>query len=256
MRQERTFLPAGARYRQTAANGRRHRRRNSAVVQLGGVGGSVGRRLWFCTPWRAGCGQARHPGQGLVVERLQWHCTAVACSVCRDDVAVGRAKAPVHAWRDRILYSQGLLCVHQAPRWQELQCDATLWLQRASCVGLERAIVNYAQRCVRSSNMQAVQVVRLADPTHGALQLATLPVPTQLSDGQILIRVTATSINFADVLQAQGLYQERPALPFIPCSECSGTVVAVGHKVEAVKPGDKVPPPHRSHLCCHTLLPC
>lgn len=90
--------------------------------------------------------------------------------------------------------------------------------------------------------MQAVQVERLADPTvpDGALKLTTLAVPKLNSSESVLISVTATSFNFADVLQAQGLYQERPPLPFIPCSECSGTVLAVGQDVTHVSPGDKV----------------
>lgn len=102
---------------------------------------------------------------------------------------------------------------------------------------------------IHNLNMRAVQVVRLADPKD-ALQLTTLPTPTQLSEDQVLINVHAASINFADVLQAQGLYQERPPLPFVPCSECSGTVVAVGKAVASVKRGDKVQPAkHARHRC-------
>lgn len=38
----------------------------------------------------------------------------------------------------------------------------------------------------------------------------------------------------------QGLYQEKPQLPFVPGSECSGVVVEVGRDVRTVKVGDKV----------------
>ena len=38
----------------------------------------------------------------------------------------------------------------------------------------------------------------------------------------------------------QGLYQEKPKLPFVPGSECSGTVVECGRDVRTLKVGDKV----------------
>ena len=39
---------------------------------------------------------------------------------------------------------------------------------------------------------------------------------------------------------AQGQYQDKPKLPFIPGSEVSGTVIEVGSKVKSHKVGDKV----------------
>lgn len=52
--------------------------------------------------------------------------------------------------------------------------------------------------------MQAIQVVKLADPTvpDGALKAVEVPIPTPAKD-QVVVEVTAASINFADVLQAQ-----------------------------------------------------
>jgi NADPH:quinone reductase-like Zn-dependent oxidoreductase len=38
----------------------------------------------------------------------------------------------------------------------------------------------------------------------------------------------------------QGQYQVKPKLPFVPGSECSGTVIEVGRDVRTVKVGDKV----------------
>lgn len=46
--------------------------------------------------------------------------------------------------------------------------------------------------------------------------------------GQALIEVAAAGLNFADLLMAQGKYQERPALPFIPGMELAGHVRALG----------------------------
>ena len=41
-------------------------------------------------------------------------------------------------------------------------------------------------------------------------------------------------------MHAQGLYQDKPRLPFIPGSEVSGIVTEVGQKVKALKLGDHV----------------
>lgn len=41
-------------------------------------------------------------------------------------------------------------------------------------------------------------------------------------------------------LTKQGLYQEKPKLPFVPGGELSGTVLEVGEGVSHVRPGDRV----------------
>ena len=61
-----------------------------------------------------------------------------------------------------------------------------------------------------------------------------------LGQGLVLIDVQAAALNFPDVLMLRGLYQERPPLPFIPGSELSGIVRAVGEGVVRFKPGDRV----------------
>jgi NADPH:quinone reductase len=38
----------------------------------------------------------------------------------------------------------------------------------------------------------------------------------------------------------QGLYQDKPPLPFIPGSEVSGVITEVGPKVKSFKVGDRV----------------
>lgn len=58
--------------------------------------------------------------------------------------------------------------------------------------------------------------------------------------GQVRIAVKAAGVSFVDVLVAQGRYQAKPALPFIPGSECAGIVEAVGERVEGLRVGDKV----------------
>ena len=58
--------------------------------------------------------------------------------------------------------------------------------------------------------------------------------------GQVVIDVTASALNFPDLLMTQGLYQEKPPLPFVVGTELSGTVTAVGEGVKHLKVGDAV----------------
>ena len=57
---------------------------------------------------------------------------------------------------------------------------------------------------------------------------------------QVKIAVHACGINFADTLIIQGLYQEKPALPFSPGLEVSGTVLEVGDAVSGLRIGERV----------------
>lgn len=61
-----------------------------------------------------------------------------------------------------------------------------------------------------------------------------------LSGDTVLIRTAAIGMNFADGLLVKGLYQMKPATPFVPGMEAAGTVVAVGPDVTSVGPGDRV----------------
>jgi NADPH:quinone reductase len=72
-----------------------------------------------------------------------------------------------------------------------------------------------------------------------ALRWTEQPTPTPRA-GEVLIAVHAASLNFPDLLTVQNKYQIKPPLPFVPGSEFSGTVQAVGDSVRHVKPGDAV----------------
>ena len=50
----------------------------------------------------------------------------------------------------------------------------------------------------------------------------------QAGPGEVLVDVKAAALNFPDLLMIQGLYQERPPLPFVVGTEMSGVVAAVG----------------------------
>ena len=90
--------------------------------------------------------------------------------------------------------------------------------------------------------MKALVCRALGDPTRpasegGALAWEDAPSSTSLSrsvpPGGLRVRVAAAALNFADLLMVRGLYQEKPALPFVPGGEFAGEVVEVGADVAA-----------------------
>jgi len=74
---------------------------------------------------------------------------------------------------------------------------------------------------------------RINDLGHPAekLEREDLASP-QPEAGQIHVAVEATTINFADILLCQGIYQDRPGIPFTPGLETSGRVLAHGEGVD------------------------
>jgi NADPH2:quinone reductase len=72
-----------------------------------------------------------------------------------------------------------------------------------------------------------------------ALRWTERPTP-QPRAGEVLIAVHAASLNFPDLLTVQYKYQVKPPLPFVPGSEFSGVVQAVGEGVRHVRAGDAV----------------
>lgn len=71
------------------------------------------------------------------------------------------------------------------------------------------------------------------------LTLEELPDP-KVSSRSVLVTVRAAGLNFPDSLIVEGKYQFKPPFPFSPGGEVAGVVEAVGDKVSAVKPGDRV----------------
>jgi putative PIG3 family NAD(P)H quinone oxidoreductase len=63
------------------------------------------------------------------------------------------------------------------------------------------------------------------------------PVP---GPDEVVINVTASGVNRADLLQRQGLYPPPPGAPPYPGLECSGHIAAVGQGVSGWRPGDQV----------------
>lgn len=71
------------------------------------------------------------------------------------------------------------------------------------------------------------------------LGLGALPVP-QVGPRDILIAPEAASLNFPDLLVAEGMYQRRPPLPFFIGRDMVGRVLDHGAEVTGFKKGDRV----------------
>nr|WP_242679637.1 NADPH:quinone oxidoreductase family protein [Paracoccus nototheniae] len=69
--------------------------------------------------------------------------------------------------------------------------------------------------------IRAAQILALGQEP----DVVTIPAPVT-GPGQVLLRMSAAALNFADLLQAQGQYQERIDPPFVPGLEGAGTVIA------------------------------
>lgn len=68
---------------------------------------------------------------------------------------------------------------------------------------------------------------------------ADVPDPV-VGAGEVLVRVRATAVNRADILQRKGFYPSPPGASTILGLECSGTVEALGDGVESWSVGDEV----------------
>lgn len=71
------------------------------------------------------------------------------------------------------------------------------------------------------------------------LHLVERPDPTP-GPYEVVVRVTATSLNYRDLLMVRGFYNPKQPLPLIPVSDGVGVVTAVGPGVTRVAVGDRV----------------
>ncbi|MED7928734.1 NAD(P)H-quinone oxidoreductase [Nonomuraea sp. LP-02] len=85
--------------------------------------------------------------------------------------------------------------------------------------------------------MRAIEITRPGGPE--VLEWREVPDP-EVGRGDVLIDVTASALNRADVLQRSGHYDPPPGAPPYPGLEVSGVVAEVGADVEQFKPGDEV----------------
>jgi NADPH2:quinone reductase len=86
-------------------------------------------------------------------------------------------------------------------------------------------------------NMNAWLVEAFGEPNTMKLGEAAPKPPVA---GQLRIRHHAAGLNFFDLLQVRGQYQNKPPFPFTPGAEVAGIVDEVGEGVTHFKPGDRV----------------
>jgi len=86
-----------------------------------------------------------------------------------------------------------------------------------------------------AERMQAVQAMRAGGPE--VLEPVELDRPTP-GDGELLVEVAATGVNFVDVYRRDGTYDVP--FPHVPGTEFAGRVTAVGAGVDGFRIGDRV----------------
>ena len=88
------------------------------------------------------------------------------------------------------------------------------------------------------ATMRALQQTSLNGPQDMRL-ITDAPVPAP-GRGEVLIRVAAAGINYADVSKAYGTFLDGPRPPYVAGFEAVGEVVAVGEEVTGPCPGAHV----------------
>lgn len=88
------------------------------------------------------------------------------------------------------------------------------------------------------ATMRALQQTSLNGPQDMRLITdASVPSP---GPGEVLIRVTAAGVNFADISKSHGTFGDGPRPPYLAGFEAAGEVVAVGEAVTSPQPGTRV----------------
>jgi NADPH2:quinone reductase len=88
------------------------------------------------------------------------------------------------------------------------------------------------------ATMCALQQTSLNGPQDMRL-ITDAPVPSP-GQGEVLIRVTAAGVNFADISKAHGTFLDGPRPPYLAGFEAAGEVVAAGEAVAGPQPGARV----------------
>ncbi len=88
--------------------------------------------------------------------------------------------------------------------------------------------------------MKQVQFARFGGPE--VLEVIEKPTPAP-GEGEVLVRVRAIGVNFAETLMRQDKYAVTPELPAIPGVEVAGTIERLGARVEGLAVGARVAVP-------------
>lgn len=85
--------------------------------------------------------------------------------------------------------------------------------------------------------MRSIVVTQYGGPE--TLSLVEVPIP-EPGAGEVLVRVVAAGVNYADIMQRTGLYPGGPKPPFGAGFEAAGVIEKIGATVSGWKPGDEV----------------
>ena len=87
--------------------------------------------------------------------------------------------------------------------------------------------------------MKAIQLTATGNPLE-TLKFVELPDPTTPENGEVIIRMEYSPINFSDLMVAKGIYFIQPQLPAVIGGEGVGVISEVGPDVTHLKKGDRV----------------
>jgi NADPH2:quinone reductase len=86
-------------------------------------------------------------------------------------------------------------------------------------------------------DMRAWLLSRTGGPD--VLRLTDMPTPSP-GVGQLLVRVEAIGINYAEILSRKGLYGWAPKRPYVPGMEAVGIIEAIGPAVTGLEVGQRI----------------
>ena len=87
-------------------------------------------------------------------------------------------------------------------------------------------------------NMKSIFLTKHGAP-EAAFEIREVAIPTP-TENEVLIKVDAFGLNFADVMARKGLYDDCPPLPCVIGYEVVGRVESIGKNISEIKNGDRV----------------
>lgn len=85
--------------------------------------------------------------------------------------------------------------------------------------------------------MNAIPFLRTS--TAQELRVISWPKPKPKAD-EVLVKVHAFGLNFADIVARKGEYKDAPEFPFVPGYESAGVIEEIGDEVDGFSIGDRV----------------
>lgn len=121
-----------------------------------------------------------------------------------------------------------------------VRCHRFASIKGQDCPNLSAASTSAGKKKRPTNNKANFQLRPKPLPLKDCLSLDTVPATTLEDDDgggggndSVLIETHFAGIQYPDFLQAQGLYQVKPPLPYVPGMDVAGIVVQVGSSVRA-----------------------